>query len=154
MFSSLFLSIVFPFDFSVLSFSCCNFTVLHCCPICLHFASSFFRFSCLHSFTCFVYSLFFCCLLCIFLFLSTSSLFACMLRFLNFYFVFFILASLYLVMSIMFWFLILFYFLHYHGRIFVQAVLDRMRDPYGLLGMLALLPLLEALDALICFAQA
>ena len=36
----------------------------------------------------------------------------------------------------------------------MQAVLDRMRDPYGLLGMLALLLLLEALDALICFAQA
>ena len=36
----------------------------------------------------------------------------------------------------------------------MQAGLDRMRDPYRLLGMLALLPLLEALDALICFAQA
>ena len=71
---------------------------------------------------------------------------------LNFYFVFFILASLCLVMSIIFWFLILFYFLHCRGHISMQAVLDRMRDPYGLLGMLALLPLLEVLDAFICFA--
>lgn len=35
----------------------------------------------------------------------------------------------------------------------VQAILDRMRDPYSLLGMLAMLPLLEAIDALVCFAQ-
>ena len=36
----------------------------------------------------------------------------------------------------------------------MQTVLDHIRDPYELLGMLALLPLLEVLDALICFAQA
>ena len=36
----------------------------------------------------------------------------------------------------------------------MQAMLDRMGDPYGLLGMLTMLPLLEAVNALICFAQA
>lgn len=38
-------------------------------------------------------------------------------------------------------------------RCTMQAVLDRMRDPYALMGMLAILPLLEAIDALVCFAQ-
>jgi hypothetical protein len=35
----------------------------------------------------------------------------------------------------------------------MQVVLDHMRDPYALMGMLAILPLLEAIDALVCFAQ-
>ena len=34
----------------------------------------------------------------------------------------------------------------------MQAVLDRMCDPYALLGMLAMLPLLKAIDTLILFA--
>ena len=35
-----------------------------------------------------------------------------------------------------------------------QAVLECMRDPYALLGMLVMLLLLEAINALVCFVQA
>ena len=104
-FSSLFLSTLFPFDFSVLSFCCCNFTVLHCCPICLHFAF-FFRFICFHS--CSHVFLFFIFLLFVIHLLIPFNFISFCLHIKVFKFFFFILAYLCLVINIMFWFLILF----------------------------------------------